>query len=999
MSSAPKPILPAVNQWNASYLEEQHRLYSADPGSVSAEVRAFFQGFELADAGELTLFGSGGAPSGSSTATAQDSVGSQTGSQAGSPTSRGWSSGDAGPVQVWGGGLGSAGHVSHFEAVVNDFVNAYRDQGHLCADIDPFHRERTRPKLLSLEHHGLSEGDLDRVVDGTGMGLGLQVPLRDVIARLEEVYCGSIGLEVMHVADTEQRSWLIHRFEILGGKLELERSRKLLILEQLIKSEMIEKFLGKRYPGDKRFSLEGGEALIPMLDHLIETASNHGAEELVFGMAHRGRLNVLNNTIGKTYEQIFTEFEENWSEDFVDGGGDVKYHQGYSGTRVLPNGKMVHLALASNPSHLEAVNGVIEGRCRAKQRLKGDMDRSRVIPVLIHGDAAVVGQGIVAEVLNFSQLEGYTTGGTVHIVVNNQIGFTTIPEDSRSSRYCTDIGKSVDAPIFHVNCEDPDAVVTVAQIAMEYRQQFKRDVFIDLQCFRKYGHNEQDETSFTQPLMAKLIKKKKSVLTIYTDQLLEDGMIQEADRVSIGDRITETLERAQKSAKETALNPQIDPGSHRWAGQTHEHDFERLETGVSKEQIQEVASAIGNVPDGFNLNPKLKKLFADRGNLADAETISYADAEQLAFGSLLVEGHPIRLSGQDCRRGTFSHRHAVVRDVQTAEPFTPLNAIRELGVEGTDIPAGSIGTDGQARQAKLCVYDSPLSEESVLGFDYGYSLADPRMLVIWEAQFGDFVNGAQAIIDQFIASAEFKWDRWSGLVMLLPHGYEGAGPEHSSCRIERFLELCGNNNMQVVNPSTAAQVFHMYRRQMKRSFRKPLIVPTPKSLLRTPTSSLEDIYEGTAFIEMLDDPRFVSGQWDRSGVKRVLLCSGKIYHELDARRELIERSDTAVVRIEQVYPFHSELLQQIVDQYPEGVSIEYVQEETYNAGAWMFVSDTVQSKLGWDRPKYIGRARSASPATGSKNQHKIEQEQILTEAIGAKPDESKQDKEVAAARA
>ena len=984
MSSVPRPIVPSVNQWNAAYLEEQYQLYSADPGSVTGELRAFFEGFELANAGDLTLFGGVKA--------AEVRLGGA------ENIVRDWKT-ESTPVQLWGGGLGVAGQSSHFEAIVNDFVNAYRDQGHLCADIDPFHQKRARPELLRIEHHGLADGDLDRMVDGVGIGLGEHVPLRAVIARLEEVYCGSIGLEIMHVTDTEQRAWLMNRFETIGGKLDLDRSRKLLILEQLTHSEMIEKFLGRRYPGDKRFSLEGGESLIPMLDQLIETASDLGGEEIVFGMAHRGRLNVLNNTIGKTYEQIFTEFEENWSDDFVDGGGDVKYHQGYSGTRMLPNGKMIHLALASNPSHLEAVNGVIEGRCRAKQRLKADSNRERVIPILIHGDAAVVGQGIVAEVLNFSQLEGYTTGGTVHVVVNNHIGFTTVPEDSRSSRYCTDIGKFVDAPIFHVNGEDPDAVVTVAQIAMEYRQQFKRDVFIDLQCFRKYGHNEQDETSFTQPVMAKLIKKKPSVLKVYTERLLAEGVIQEADRMAIDDRISEMLERAQRSAKELATDPTIDPGSQRWAGQTHEYNFDRLETGVKREMIAEIAGAIGRVPDGFNLNPKLKRLLADRSKLAEPGVLSYADAEHLAFGTLLVEGHPIRLSGQDCRRGTFSHRHAVVRDLETAEPYTPLNNIRELGIEGTDEPAGSIGSDGKPRQAKMCVYDSPLSEASVLGFDYGYSLADPKMLVIWEAQFGDFVNGAQAIIDQFIASAEAKWDRWSGLVMLLPHGYEGAGPEHSSCRVERFLELCGGNNMQVVHPSTAAQVFHMYRRQMNRSFRKPLIVLTPKSMLRTATSPTEDILEGGAFVEMLDDPKFVSGDWDRSKVKRVLLCSGKIYHEMDARRELIGRSDTAIVRIEQLYPFHADMLQEIVGLYPDDVSIEFVQEETYNAGAWLFVCDMVQEKLAWDRPGYIGRARSSSPATGSKVQHKVEQERILTQAIGAKPEESDSPSKVAAAQA
>lgn len=981
MSSVPQPAVPSINNWSSAYLEEMHQRFQEDPNQVPSDVRAFFQGFELAYAEELKLFGSGSAAS-TTSAQSGPELPEQTGPARVTPT------------------IGRpAGRATRFEAIVDDLVGAYRDQGHLVAQIDPFGLDRgERPESLTLAYHNLSEDDLVRTVDGTSMGLGAQVTLREVIEHLEKMYCSTIGVEFMHVADIEQRAWLLERYERAGGRLELDNRRKGLILEQLTQSEMFERFLGKRYPGEKRFSLEGAESLIPMLDHMIETFSELGAEEVVMGMAHRGRLNVLNNTIGKTYAQIFTEFEENWSEGFADGGGDVKYHRGYSGTRRFPNGKMVHLALASNPSHLEAVNGVVSGRCRAKQRLRADDERGRVVPMLIHGDAAISGQGIVQEVLNFSQLEGYTTGGTVHVVVNNQIGFTTLPSDSRSSRYCTDIGKSIDAPIFHVNGEDPEAVVAVAQFAAEYRQTFKRDVFIDLQCYRRYGHNEQDETSFTQPIMAAMIKKKPSVLKVYTEKMLAEGTISEADRAAISDRLNESLEKAQEAAKKAPNDPTIDPGSARWSGQSHEFDFTPIDTGINPEVIREVAGAIGKVPDGFKLNPKLKKLLSERASLPDAEMISYADAEQLVFGALLLEGHPIRLSGQDCRRGTFSHRHAVVRDFDTAEPYIPLNNIREVGHEGTLTPPGSEGEDGKPRQAKLCVYDSPLSEASVLGFEYGYSLADPSMLVIWEAQFGDFANGAQVITDQFIASAESKWDRWSGVVMLLPHGYEGAGPEHSSSRMERFLELCGQNNMQVVYPSTAAQVFHMYRRQMQRDFRKPLIVMTPKSMLRIPTSQLSEIYEGS-FREMLDDPKFIEGAHDRSSVKRVILCCGKIYHELNERRELIGREDVAILRIEQVYPFHSELMKSLIDQYPADAELVYVQEEPSNVAAYRFVQDTLSEELGIDKLGYIGRPRTATPATGSKSQHKIEQEDLLTRAIGAKPEKSESKKKVASAKA
>ncbi len=983
MSAAPRPVVPAVNQWSADYLEQQYRLYLEDRDSVPAEMRAFFQGFELAQAGELRLFGSG---AGAARAVPMPEGG-------GVPV---WADLSA-PIRIMPTVGRPAGRQSPFEAVVDDLIGAYRDQGHLCAKIDPFGRERARPEALDLAYHNIGERELSQVVDGTGMGLPSAVTVRELIDHIEKMYCGSIGVEFMHVSDMAQRAWLIERYETTGGRVALSDRDRIEILEQLTRSETFERFLQKRYPGDKRFSLEGAESLIPLLQRLVTAAADLDAEEMVLGMAHRGRLNVLNNVLGKTYEQIFTEFEENWTEGFADGGGDVKYHRGYSGTRRLADGRTIRLAMASNPSHLEAVNGVVEGRCRAKQRLRGDTERRRVIPVLIHGDAAVAGQGVVQEVLNYSQLEGYTTGGTVHIVVNNQIGFTTLPADARSSRYCTDIGKAIEAPIFHVNGDDPEAVVAAAQMAMEFRQTFRRDVFIDLVCFRKYGHNEQDEASFTQPLMAAHIKNKPSVLEVYADKLQREGVINEADRLSIQSRLDEALEKAQRAAKTTPNDPTIDPGSARWSGLTGRWSFDPVNTAVSIEAVREVSAAIGRVPEGFRLNPKLRKLFQDRAALADAEMISYADAEQLAFGTLLLEGHSIRLSGQDCRRGTFSHRHAVVRDFETGEAYTPLNNIREVGDEGTDHPPGRPGSDGRPRQGRFCVYDSPLSEYGVMAFDYGYSLADPTMLVCWEGQFGDFVNGAQVVIDQFVASAETKWERWSGLVLLLPHGYEGAGPEHSSARMERFLKLCGNNNMQVLYPTTAAQCFHMFRRQVKRNFRKPLVVMTPKSMLRVPTSPVSELLQG-GFREFLDDPMFVSGG-DRSRVRRVMLCCGKIYWELDERRRAIGRDDVALVRVEQVYPFHTEMLREILAGYPKDAELAYVQEEPYNSAAYLFVANRLETELGIPSPVYIGRPSSGSPATGSKHQHKYEQEAIISKAIGPKPEQQPGQRQVAAAGA
>ena len=1000
MTTAPRPAPSSINGWSPEYVERLYERYRSDPDSLTPEERMFFAGFDLAMAGELKPRAAATGSAADRSPGASASPGASTnGTHAIAPPPGG--SAASGVSPGLGGRLGGetvravltptrggipAGRASHFQAVVDDLMEAFRSHGHLAAKTDPFGEDRMPPESLSLSFHELTGDDLERPVEATGLGYEGEVPLREVVERLERTYCSTIGVEFSHIEDEERRGWLFERFESAGGRVELSRRQRQHLLELLTRSELFERFLGKRYPGEKRFSLEGAESLIPLLDTMLETATDLGVEEVVLGMAHRGRLNVLNNTLGKTYEQIFTEFEETWVEDYQDSGGDVKYHRGYSGTRRYPNGRMLHLAMASNPSHLEAVDPVVLGRCRAKQRLRNDAERSRVIPVLVHGDAAVVGQGVVAECLNYSELEGYTTGGTVHIVVNNQIGFTTVPEDGRSSRYCTDQGKAIDAPIFHVNGEDPEAVATVARFAMEYRQRFNRDVFVDLQCYRRYGHNEQDEASFTQPLLVKKIKKQKSVLTGYTERLLAESIISQADAEAIRLRLDEALNKAQAQAKQTPSDPMIDAGSARWAELGHAFSFDPVDTTISRERLGEICEALGRVPESFNLNRKLKPLLEARRGLAEGGEITHADAELLAFGSLLLDGVPVRLSGQDSRRGTFSQRHAVLRDSETGEAYTPLNRIREVGKLGTDNPPGSPGEDGTPLQAELMVYDSPLSEFGVLGFEYGYSLADPGMLTLWEAQFGDFVNGAQVVIDQFIASAEAKWDRWSGLVLLLPHGYEGQGPEHSSARLERFLQSCGSNNMQVVYPSTGPQAFHLLRRQLRRNFRKPLVVMTPKSMLRVPTGTVEELLEGS-FREIIDDPRFERDGADRGKVERIVLCSGKLYHELAARRDANGNDSAAIVRIEQLYPFHEELFRQIRSRYPERAELVYAQEEPRNMGGYLHVSETLAAEVGVSAPGYIGRPASASPAAGSKRAHKREQERILTEAVGPQPDQ------------
>jgi 2-oxoglutarate dehydrogenase E1 component len=925
-----------VNAWSAEFLDNEYQRFKVNPMSVSPDLHAFFQGFDLALQGEIVRGAASGEP-------------------------------------------------SEFQRRVDALVHAYRRRGHLAATLDPFGRVRPRPPELELAYHGLSEADLARSVHVDIRGLPNTPTLRQVVEHMEATYCGNTGLEFVHINNSEERLWFLEKFEAVRGHIPLSNERKLAVLDQLAQSQSFETFVGIRYgPAYKWFSLEGSISLIPMLEQLIDHSTTLGVEEIMLGMPHRGRVNVLNSVMGKTFEQIFTEFEDNWEAGYLDGGGDVKYHRGYSIIRNMPSGGHIRLAMASNPSHLESVDGVVLGRTRAKQRLRNDTERRRVIPLLMHGDGAVAGQGIVAETLNMSQIEGYTVGGTVHVVVNNLIAFTTLPEDDRSTPYCTDIAKSIEAPVFHVNGEDPEACAAVARLAVEYRQKFRKDIFIDLWCYRKYGHNEGDEQSFTQPILAGLIKGKKTTLAQYTEKLVGEGLITaEAAKANI-DKLMDALDKAQQKAKREPQIPTIDPGSARWAGIAGGYSFEPAQTAVPMAVITEVCNALGHVPEGFNVNPKLKAMLQARADLPKSGQISYADGELLAIGTLLLDGNPIRLSGQDCRRGTFSQRHAVLRDFATGEPYNPLNRMREIGILTTDNEPGTVGPDGRKRQARFCVYDSPLSEFSVLAFDYGYSLGDPRMMVLWEAQFGDFANGAQVVIDQYIASSEIKWNRWSGLVVLLPHGYEAQGPEHSSARLERFLLLCADNNMQVVVPTTGAQMFHVLRRQMVRPFRKPLIVAAPKRMLRTPTSHVDELTTGT-FREMLDDPAFEGKSgWDRKGVSRVVLCTGKVYYELAERRKAIGRKDIALVRVEQLYPFHQQMMSEILSRYPKKTELVWAQEEPRNAGCYLYMADVFRTRFGLELA-YIGRETSATPAVGSKNADLAQQEAVIAAAIGPAP--------------
>jgi 2-oxoglutarate dehydrogenase E1 component len=858
-----------------------------------------------------------------------------------------------------------AGPAPEQEAVkaVTRLVDAYREMGHYLADLDPLKMtpRRQSHEELELSAFGLSEADLDRDFYSK-LGPENHCTLRQLLAILKQTYCRTVGVEFMHIQDLQIRHWLLERMEPVRNRPAFDLKKKRRIIYKLNAAELFENFLHRNYVGQKRFSLEGGEMLIPLLDAIIERAGGHGVLEIVMGMPHRGRLNVLANILHKPYSLIFSEFEGNMPET-VAGDGDVKYHLGFSADHVTQDKRTVHLTLTPNPSHLEAVNPVVEGRMRAKQRRAGDTERKLGLPILIHGDAAFAGQGLVAETLNLSRLPGYCTGGTIHVVVNNQIGFTTAPSDARSTHYCTDVAKMIEAPIFHVNGEDPEAVVYVGELATDFRERFGQDVVIDMICYRRHGHNEGDEPGFTQPLMYEKIKNRISIRELYTEQLVMSGELSSQEAETIAETFAEKMQEVFEEVKVRGVEPRTVPPGYAtgpWASLTPKYSFDPVETGASLDVLKQVAAAPVDPPQGFSVNPKLARILTARVKALDSKgPIDWSFAESLAFGSLLLEDIPVRLSGQDSRRGTFSQRHAVLVDQHTAQRWTPLNHLRE-------------------GQPEFCVYDSLLSEAAVLGFDYGYSLDEPNMLIMWEAQFGDFANGAQVIIDQFIASAESKWGRGSGLVMLLPHGYEGQGPEHSSARVERYLQLCAEENIQVTAPSTPAQYFHLLRRQVKRAFRKPLIVMTPKSLLRhkLAVSPIEHFLVGH-FRNVLDDPAAPER------ARRVLVCCGKVYYDLLAKREEAgKQRDVAIMRVEQLYPWPADELRKVFRRYAAAREWVWVQEESQNMGGWTFVAPRLQELLGVPF-QYVGRDASASPATGSKLVHDHEQAELVEAAIGA----------------
>jgi 2-oxoglutarate dehydrogenase E1 component len=908
-----------ANRWNLDLIEEYHRRWRNDPASVDASWQMFFEGFELA---------------------------LSTGAPPGIPAASGDGEEDGAQAQV----------------AVTRLVNAYREIGHYLADLDPLKLNPPRDSYHELEPEafGLTSADLDRVFYNR-ITDPPRVTLRELIRVLRETYCGKIGVEYMHIRNPQVREWLQNRMEPIRNRPGYDLKKKRRIILKLNAAELFETFLSTHYVGQKRFSLEGGEMLIPLLDAIIERSSSHGVREIVMGMPHRGRLNVLANILNKPYGMLFAEFEENLPET-VAGDGDVKYHLGFSADHVTQDKHTIHLSLTPNPSHLEAVNPVVEGRMRAKQRRFKDKDRKLGLPILIHGDAAFAGQGLVAETLNLSQLHGYRTGGTIHIVVNNQIGFTTAPSDSRSTRYCTDVAKMIEVPIFHVNGEDPEAVVYVGELALDFREQFGQDVVIDMICYRRHGHNEGDEPAFTQPLMYGKIRDRLTIRELYTERLVMDGELSSEEAETIAETFGEKMQEVYDEVHGgEVFEGHVQHGfAGAWKGLSSRYSFEPVETGVPYERLKAITDALAKAPQGFHVNPKIERLIAGRVKTMDAKGgVDWAFAESLSFGSLLMEGTPVRLSGQDSRRGTFSQRHAMLVDAQTGERYIPLNNL-------------------QPGQAELCVYDSLLSEAAVLGFDYGYSLDEPHMLIIWEAQFGDFANGAQVIIDQFIAPAESKWGRASGLVMFLPHGYEGQGPEHSSARLERFLSICAEENMQVVYPSTPAQIFHLLRRQVRRDFRKPLIVMTPKSLLRNKAavSPVEELVSGR-FQEVIDDPTA-----EPEAVRRVLVCTGKVYYDLVARREAAGRSrEVAVVRIEQLYPWPADMLRSALARYRSAREWVWVQEESQNMGGWTFAAPRLQELTG-QAFQYVGRDASASPATGSHSVHDREQAELAEAAVG-----------------
>ncbi|MDB5228091.1 MAG: 2-oxoglutarate dehydrogenase component [Bacteroidota bacterium] len=852
--------------------------------------------------------------------------------------------------------------VSPKEFRVLKLISGYRNKGHLLANTNPIRPRRDRHADLDMNCFGLDENDLDvEFHAGNEIGIG-KATLRAIIDRLKQVYCRTIGWEYNYILDRDERAWLREQIEhgYIAYEHPLEKKKR--ILEKLNESAVYEKFLGTKYIGQKRFSLEGGESTIPALDAMFNVAANHGVQEVVIGMAHRGRLNILVNIVGKTYEEIFSEFEGISPDDFSSGTGDVKYHLGYSSQYETMDKKELYIKLLPNPSHLEAINPVVQGFCRAKADAIYDADYDKILPLTIHGDAAVAGQGIVYEVLQMQLLEGYTVGGTIHFVINNQIGFTTDFDDARSSNYCTSVAATVQAPVFHVNGDDVECVTYVAELAAEYRQQFNKDVFVDMVCYRKWGHNEGDDPQYTQPQMYNLIKNHTGVRDLYQKKLYDWGMAEGEFAKKMEEEFWQELQARLNDYKQLPkkYKPQITELAWQALETATQEDFESSpETKISKEDLVKIIKAMVKIPEGFQPLKKIQQYLEQRRVLMrENNTVDWAAAELIAYGSILLDGNDVRLSGEDVKRGTFSHRHACLYDEVTGEEYNRLEHIAEDG-----------------KQGRFMIYNSLLSEYGVLGFEFGYSIPSPNPLTIWEAQFGDFDNGAQIIIDQFIASSETKWNKNSGLVLLLPHGYEGAGPEHSSARMERFLQMCGELNMVVTNITTPANFFHAIRRQLAWSFRKPLINMAPKSLLRHPkcVDNIKELYEGK-FREVIDDDNTL----EPSKVKKVLFCSGKIYYDLLVKKEADNRTDVAIVRLEQLYPVAEKQLDNIIKKYTKA-TFHWVQEEPINMGAWTFLM------LNYKKAKYlqcIARPQAASPATGFSKLHEKDQRALVELAFG-----------------
>ncbi|MGB1869812.1 MAG: 2-oxoglutarate dehydrogenase E1 component [Candidatus Puniceispirillaceae bacterium] len=940
---------------NATFIAEMNRAWRADPKSVDQNWNAYFQAFgDLAQAGDDIEAGPSWGREQSRVIGAVDPDASIKAVAKGHVSGRMINAADM-----------RAATLDSLRAVM--LIRAYRIRGHLIANLDPLALEdKPLHPELDPKSYGFGDDDWDRPIFIDHV-LGLETAtLTEIIDRLRKTYCGTIGVEFMHIQDPAQKAWIQERIEAIGNHTDFTVKGKMAIYERLVDAEEFERYLHKKYTGTKRFGMDGAEAVIPALEQILKRGSQLDLCEAVIGMAHRGRLNVLHNVLQKPFRAIISEFLGNPANpEDAGGSGDVKYHMGASADRDFDDAG-VHLSLAPNPSHLEIVDPVVVGRVRAKQQQLDDHDRTKVLGILLHGDAAFAGQGVVAETFAFSALRGYRTGGTIHIIINNQIGFTTSPSFSRSSPYPTDVAKMVMAPIFHVNGDDPEAVVHAARIATEFRQAFGTDVVIDMFCYRRFGHNEGDEPAFTQPLMYDAIGAHPSTRDLYAQQLIDEGLLDKAAAQKVIDDRIAYLD-AEFDAGTNYLPNKADWLEGRWSGMVTAHgDDRRGETAVDLDLLRQIGTSMTSLPGDMTLNKKLMRIINTRAdNINKGSGIDWATAEHLAFGSILIEGNPVRLSGQDSCRGTFSQRHAVFVDQVTEDRYTPLNHLAD-------------------DQAFFEVIDSPLSEASVMGFEYGFSLVEPNALVMWEAQFGDFANGAQVVVDQFISSGEAKWLRMNGLVLLLPHGYEGQGPEHSSARLERYLQLCAEDNMQVVNCTTPANYFHVLRRQLRRNFRKPLVVMTPKSLLRHKAcvSDLADMGPGTTFHRLLDER---DTKVNHGKAKRIVLCSGKVYYDLAAARDEASAWDIEILRVEQLYPFPSKAVKEMLEKTPKA-SIVWCQEEPKNMGGWTFVRDFIEdimAEVGMTQQRlaYAGRAAAASPATGTLSRHNREQKDLVEAAL------------------